>query len=351
MKNNDIKSSGFSRRDFIRTSLIATAGMAAGSHALYGAPNIIRNWQKPDSMINGVQIGVITYSYRSMLDQGAEATLKYVVDSGINAIELMGDPVENFAGIPENPVDRRAFFQLMRKSGNEEELTSEEKKEFEEMRAQMDAHTRKVAEWRASVPMDKFVQLKKMYNASGVKILGFKPAAFSQRNTDAEIDYGFRAARALGANHVTLEHPGDDAHTKKLGEIASKHKIYVAYHGHEQQTPILWDTALNQSKYNAMNMDLGHYVAAGNPDPVELIKEKHSRILNLHLKDRQTPANGKANLPWGEGDTPIVEVLQLMRDQKYRFMAAVELEYQIPDGSDAVTEVAKCLEYCRKALT
>ena len=47
-----------------------------------------------------MQIGTITYSYRSMLDQSAEATLKYIVDSGISAIELMGGPVESFAGAP-----------------------------------------------------------------------------------------------------------------------------------------------------------------------------------------------------------------------------------------------------------
>ena len=70
----------------------------------------------------------------------------------------------------------------------------------------------------------------------------------------------------------------------------------------------------------------------------------------MHLKDRQTPKNGKKNLPWGKGDTPIVEVLQLMRDHKYAFPASAELEYEIPEGSDAVNEVAKCLEYCRRAL-
>jgi len=55
---------------------------------------------KPNSFINGVQLGTITYSYRSMPDQSAEATLKYIVDSGISAIELMGGPVESYAGAP-----------------------------------------------------------------------------------------------------------------------------------------------------------------------------------------------------------------------------------------------------------
>jgi sugar phosphate isomerase/epimerase len=273
-----------------------------------------------------------------------------VIDAGISAIELMGDPAEAFAGCPENPVDRRAYFGLMRKQRNGETLSDRETKEITEMKALMDEHSAKVVSWRASVPMGKFQQLKKMYQDAGVHIYGFKPSAFGENNTDVEIDYGFRAAKALGASHITLEHPSNDDHTKKLGMLAAKHKIYVAYHGHEQQTPTLWDTALKQSKYNALNLDLGHYVAAGNPDPLGIVKDKHDHILSMHLKDRQTPEHGKKNLPWGEGDTPIEEVLQLMRDQKYRFPASAELEYEIPDGSDAVKEVAKCLEYCRKAL-
>lgn len=218
------------------------------------------------------------------------------------------------------------------------------------MQEQMEAYNKVVAEWRAAVSMDKFTQMKGMYGDAGVTIYGFKPNAFSQRNSDHEIDYGFRAAKALGASHVTLEHPSDDAHTQKLGKLAAKHKIDVAYHGHEQQTPILWDTALEQSKYNKLNLDLGHYVAAGNSDPLGIVKDKHARISSMHLKDRQNPDNGKANMPWGQGDTPITEVLQLMRDNKYKFPATAELEYEIPAGSDAVQELNKCLEYCRKAL-
>jgi hypothetical protein len=55
---------------------------------------------KPNSLFSGVQIGVITYSYRSMPDQSAEAHLKYIVDSGVSAIELMGNPAESYAGRP-----------------------------------------------------------------------------------------------------------------------------------------------------------------------------------------------------------------------------------------------------------
>ncbi|MFC2124126.1 sugar phosphate isomerase/epimerase family protein [Bacteroidota bacterium] len=349
MKNK--RRSSLKRRDFIKTTVTVAAGIAVGPEPVFGAPVIIKNWGKPDSLINGVQIGVITYSYRSLPDQSAEATLKYVVDSGISAIELMGDPAENFAGKPENKIDQRTYRRAMRRERNDEGLTEEQKKELDEMRTQMDAYNKEVAVWRSTTSMDKFQQLKKMYEDAGVSIFGFKPSAFRQRNTDAEIDYGFRAAKALGATHVTVELPEDNAHTKKLGDFAARHKIYMAYHGHEQQTPTWWDTALDQSEYNAMNFDIGHYVAAGNPDPLKLIKAKHQRISSMHLKDRKTPENGKANLPWGMGDTPIIKVLMLMSKKKYKFPATVELEYDIPEGSDPITEVAKCLEFCRKGMS
>ena len=347
MKDNQQSLS--SRRKFLGTTATIAAGVAVAP-SLMGAPGILKYFNKPNSLIKGVQLGVITYSFRSLPDQSAEATLKYVVDCGINAIELMGDPAESFAGKPDSPVDRRAFFGLMMKQRRGEELNDSEKKEMADMRAQMDAYNKEVAAWRGKVSMDKFTQMRKMYNDAGVQIYAFKPNAFGKDNTDAEVDYGMRAAKALGASHVTLEHPSDDAQTQRLGDLAKKQKVYVGYHGHEQQTPTLWDTALKQSKYNALNLDFGHFVAAGNEDPLGMVKAKADRILSMHVKDRQTPANGKANLPWGTGDTPIREVLQLMAAEKYKFPATIELEYEIPEGSDAIKEVQKCVEYCRKGL-
>ena len=50
------------------------------------------------------------------------------------------------------------------------------------------------------------------------------------------------------------------------------------------------------------------------------------------------------------GQTPIKEILQLLRKEKWTFPADIELEYKIPGDSDAVKEVAKCAQYCRAAL-
>jgi len=155
----------------------------------------------------------------------------------------------------------------------------------------------------------------------------------------------------LGANQVTLEHPSNDEHTLKLGTIAQKVGVKVGYHGHEQQTYTFWDTALAQSPANALNLDLGHFVAAGNPNPLDIIKQKHDRIVSMHIKDRQTPAHGKGNVVWGQGDTPISEALKLIKDNKYKFPATIELEYKIPEGSTPIAEVKKCLEFCKNSLS
>lgn len=348
MKNNK-KEYSVSRRRFIGASVSLATGMFLGAGSAFETPSLLKKFTNPDSKIKGVQIGVITYSYRSMPDQSAEAILKAVVDSGISAVELMGDPAELYAGRPENPVDRRVFFSLMRKS-REEELTGEEQRRIEEMQAQMDKYNQQVAEWRSKVSMDKFVELKKMFNDAGVNIYAWKPNAFGTENSDEEVNYAFRAARALGAASCTRELPEEKNQTKRLGEIAEKHEIYMGYHNHTQATPTLWDTALEQSKYNSLNLDIGHWVAAGNPSVIDFIREKHNRITSIHVKDRTTPANGAQNLMWGEGDTPISDVLRLMSTEGYTFPFTIELEYPIPEGSDAVSEVKRCFEYSRNAL-
>jgi sugar phosphate isomerase/epimerase len=338
------------RRDFLIKSAFGAAGLLTAPTWLQGAPAIIRNFNKPNSLINGVQIGCITYSFRSMPDQSAEATLQYVKDSGLSAIELMGDPAESFAGMPISPINRSKMNQLGGKARRGEELTVEEKKELNDMRAQGEAFQKEVAIWRSNADMKKFEQMRKMYKDAGVSIYAFKPNAFGKNNTDAEIAYGMKAAKALGASHVTLEHPSDDAHTLKLGKMGEQNDMSVGYHGHEQETFDFWDTAIAQSPKNGLNLDAGHYIAAGQTDLLPLIEKQHARILSMHTKDRTTPAHGKGNVVWGTGDTPIPELLKMMKSNKYKFPATIELEYQIPEGSDAVKEVQKCVEYCEKAL-
>ncbi len=330
-----------SRRNFLRQSSFASLGLfMAGRSFAANAMNLFQH--KPDSLIHGVQIGAITYSFRS-LPGNPDQVLQYCIDSNISAIELMGDAVEDYAGKPVNTVKLPP-----RVNGQRVELTAEQK-------AQVKEYQQQVAAWREHISMDKFIELRKKYNDAGVTIYAFKPNALGIDNTDGEIAYALNAAKALGATSVTVELPTDAAQTKRLGDLGEKHKIFIGYHAHLQATDTAWDITLAQSKYNSMNLDCGHYIAAGENNTKEtllaLIESKHDRITSMHIKDRKNKTNGGKNMPWGEGDTPLKEILTLLRDKKYKIPATIELEYDIPPGSDAVKETGKCLDYARVILS
>jgi sugar phosphate isomerase/epimerase len=295
---------------------------------------------KPNSVINGVHLGVITYSYRSMPDQSGEATLRYIVDSGISEIEMMNGPAEAFAGAP-----RSAGRGGGGGRGRGPELSPEQ--QAAQQAAQREA-TERLKQWRLSVSMDRFKALRKMYNDAGVTIYAWK--ALNPNMSDEEYEYVFNVAETLGCTHTTLELPTDIAQLKRIGAFAEQRKIYAAYHTHTQGNMTVFDQAFAASKANMANVDFGHYVAGGGGNPIPFLEKFHSRIASFHMKDRQTPANGAGNLPWGRGDTPLKEILQTVKKNRWTMPASIELEYDVPEGSDAVKEVGRCLQYCRGAL-
>lgn len=299
------------------------------------------NQNVQDELIVGIQ----TYSFRTMDDQSPISILNYIKETGIKHVELMGNHAESFAGAPESPMSNPDYRSIMMKRYRNLELTSEEQELAEVISEEVELYNLAVQEWRKNVDYTKFETLRDLYAEAGILIYAFKPRVFEKENTDDDIRYGMRAAKALGASHVTLEHPSDDEHTARLAKIAEEENIIVAYHGHMQQTPTLWDTAIEQSSANWLNLDFGHYIAAENENPLQIILDKKDRIASMHLKDRQRNSNGGANLEWGKGDTPIVELIQLMKNNKCRFPVTIELEYDIPEGSNAVEEVKKCLAY------
>jgi sugar phosphate isomerase/epimerase len=332
-----------SRRGFMSIIPITTIGLMFSKDSIFANDSNVLSFQKPNSKFGGVQIGAITYSYRSM-PHDIDQLLKFCVESNISAIEMMGDPAEEFAGKPKNPNPFR-----MPAKGTppvpRPQLTDEQK-------ALMAEYTKKVAEWRATASMDKFKEIRKKFNDAGVSIYAFKPNAMGANNSDVEVEYALNAAKTLGANSVTIELPTDAKQTQRLGDLGAKHKVYIGYHAHLQATDSLWDVALEQSPYNSMNLDCGHYIAVGGKNTKEsllaLIESKHDRITSKHIKDRT--ADGKQNLVWGQGNTPIKEILLLMKNKKYQFPATVELEYDVPEDSDAVKEVAKCVAFAKSIL-
>ena len=311
---------------------LGTLALTAPAAALLGSRSA-RAAAPPNSTIAGVQIGLIApYSFgRDATD--ADAILKNLVELGISAVELQERPAEAFAGAPALPG--------FGGPGGRRELTPEQ-------RAEREAAQEALRKWRLSASLDPFKAFRKKYNDAGVRIYAFK-LPLTAAMSDDEYSYTFQVAQALGADHITMELPTEAALTKRIGDFAATRKMRVAYHTHEQGSLTAFDEALAQSPWNAINVDIGHYVAGTSESPVPLFLKHPTRFASIHLKDRK---KGKGpNMPWGQGDTPIVEVLQLMKKNRWTFPATIELEYPVPEGSTRVAEIAKCLAYCRAALT
>jgi sugar phosphate isomerase/epimerase len=294
--------------------------------------------QRQSSVFGGVTIGMIGNLGLTTTDPRALAAAAAGI--GLSSVELGAGPMETFAGAPAAPARGAGPGGGRQGRGPAAPLTPEQE-------AERRAYATAIAAWRASAPMDKFREFAQIYRDAGIRIHAFR-ITLTEAMSDAEYDYAFNAARTVGASSLTMELPTNGAMTKRIGDFAANHRVMTGYHTHLQATPTIFDEALSQSPYNGIQLDIGHYVAATSQSPIPLIERHHGRITSMHLKDRKV--NAGANLPWGQGDTPIREVLQLMKAQGYTWPAFIELEYPVPDGSTRVAEIGKCLEYCRNAL-
>ncbi len=320
MKTRIITDEATTRRAFLGgAAALAACAIVPGRVLAGDTPRVAAAASgKPNSVFNGVRIGCITYSYRGGVNS-AEDTLKALIQDGLSEVELMGGPIQAYAGLGGGGARGR-------KGGSAEQTAKP-----------TDAHQAQLA---------KCQELRKMYNDAGVNI-HIQKIGFGK--SDEEIDFNFQVAKALGCKGITTER--SEALAKKLAPFADKHKIWVAFHNHTNNYPVMdkIDPILSYGEYIGFNFDVGHYFAGTKGrSPIPVIEKYHDRIVSLHLKDRT--AEGE-NLPWGQGKTPIKEILQLMRKEKWTFPADIELEYNIPRGSDSVAEVAKCVRYCKDALT
>jgi sugar phosphate isomerase/epimerase len=281
-------------------------------------------------------IGAITYSFRTVTNpDDIIAAYKTI---GLSEAELMSNHAEALAGAPSGPAFGGG-------RGRGQQMTEEQRAAAEKARLE---RAEQMKQWRTSVSMDKFKDVRKKFNDAGVdvRLLCYNMNVNSTK--DDEIEYAFQLAKALGVKAISTSTQVSMA--KRLAPFADKHQLMVGFHGHDQtdrpdevSTEETFKTVMAASKYLGANLDIGHFTAA-NGDPVAFIEQYHDRITNLHLKDRKK--NHGENVPWGQGDTPIKRVLQLLKDKKYDIPANIEFEY----GGDPVAEVGKCLEYCRQAL-
>jgi sugar phosphate isomerase/epimerase len=286
----------YSRRDFGKLAGLAAAAIPLSP--LYAA--------KVDSTIHGVLIGAQSYSFRDLPLDGAIDGMKQI---GLSECELAMGHVEP-------------------KGMSGEDLKN----------------------WRLTTPLTYFEDIRKKFDAAGIRLYAYS-LNFNDGFSGEELDRGFAMAKALGTDLITTSTTLTCA--MRLAPLAEKHRVRVALHGHDQtQKPNEFSTresfakGLARSPMFYVNLDIGHFTA-GNGDAVAYLEEKHDKILVLHIKDRKK--NHGDNVPWGEGDTPIKPVLQLVRSKKWKIPCNIEYEYGKP-GMDTVSEVRKCFEYCKQAL-
>ena len=310
-----------------------------GKLALAAIPAASLLAAKPNSKWGGVQVGInVPYSYGNN-NLGADETLNNTVQLGLSAVELRTQPIESFLGSP-------AAGQAPAGGRRGAVLTPAQQ-------AAQTALAEAVKKWRLSRTTDQFKTFRKKFEDAGVAIEIMKVDGINEMEDDV-VDYCFVMAKTVGAHAISCEIPL--SRTKRLGAFADKHKMMVGYHGHTNITdpeafgrPESWETSITYAKYNGINLDIGHFVAGNSISPIEFLKKHHDRITHIHVKDRKMH-NGP-NVPFGEGDTPIKEVLQLMQKEKWKFQATIEFEYPIPQGSTRMAEIAKCVEFCKNCLT
>lgn len=304
---------------------------------------------KPNSRVAGVQVGLnVPYSFRGQLAGAADDILNVCHELGLSALELRMQPVEHFLGSPA-PYPA-AVARVAGVGGGRAAGPAPAPPPTPEQLAAQKAAADELRRWRLALPMARVREFHKKYEDAGVTIDVVKVDPFDSifDMTDEEVNYFFELAKNLGARAVSCELLDHSViGTRLLGQFAEAHRLMAAYHGHAQP-PAVFATALAYSKYNAVNIDLGHFVAANNVSPVDFIKKIHSRITHVHVKDRKM--NNGPNMPFGQGDTPIKEVLQLIRDNKWNIMATIEFEYPVPQGSTVLAELRRSIQYCKDCL-
>jgi sugar phosphate isomerase/epimerase len=368
MIENKKNISSVSRRNFIKTTALAAGTLSILPAGLRNLGLIGKKAQssvnkQPNSVFGGIQIGAITFAFRD-LPATAESMLGAAKDTGISSLELMGDVIESYAGLPPGPQDlpeplSPKAIALIDDINNKYHISLDQLKKsipasmWSSIVSGIVGPTEEQIKWRTSVPMNKFEELRKMFNDAGVNIhiAKFSPSAWS----DVEIDYSFRAAKALGAKGVCDE-IGEES-CKKLAPFAEKYKSYAIFHNHSQLADKSFnlDGLLAFSPSIMLNFDCGHYYATTGKNPCEFIEKYHSRIFSIHLNDDSGPESATPDTYkiWGQGDTPLTDVLLLMK--KHANDDGWPKHGDIDDTTltmaNSVEEVKTYVEYCRKILS
>lgn len=311
----------YTRREFGKLALATVPASALFADRLSAQAKI-------NSTIKGVQIGAITYSFNRIVAQGGvDAIINAYIAIGLGEMEIMSNHAEALVGAPTAGRGGRRG-------------TPPTPEQEAALKARND--------WRAAATDATFKPVRDKIQNAGIdlRVLCYN---VNTNTSDADLEYGFRMAKALGVRAMSTS--TQVSMGKRLAPLAEKYKMPVGFHGHDSvEQP---DEIHNEASFKAImaissffnaNLDVGHFTAAGG-DAVDFIRKYHDRITNLHFKDMRRN-EGNSYTPFGQGHAPLKEVLLLVSREKYNFPVNIEFEYQ----GDPLVEVPKCFQYIKDAL-
>jgi sugar phosphate isomerase/epimerase len=338
--------------------------------------------RSPRKTYSGVRLGTITYSFNDMPFVAGQDQIDSVIDeckrSNVDLIELMcnhAEPVSEYAAqAAAQRAARAAAMAAAQANGTAAPATGAgaaggaapagaqagapaagaaarggagRGRSPEAMKARDD-----LRQWRLSTPMSHFTDIKKKFSDNGVTVFAYCVNGMGDDFTSDEIDVMFNQAKALGASTISSSTTLSVA--QKLVPVCEKHQFTVAFHNHDQlDDPNQFASGESIKKGLAMspwfrsNLDIGHYVES-NLDPIPFIKENHDKITHMHVADG-TKDHGQ-EVYFGQGNTPLKAVMNLLKDNHYNIVGMVEIEYRTPAGSTPALEVKKCIEYLAASM-
>jgi sugar phosphate isomerase/epimerase len=307
---------------------------------------------KITSKIHGVQMGVAGYSYNTLPRQGLlDVIVKSMVESGIGDCLLFAPSTE--------PVDLADKARPARGGGGGARAGSgggarggggggRAPASPEQAAAQEALH-----QWHLTVPLTYYTAIRKKFSDAGLEINSFD-AAFGNTTSDEDLSKACEVTKALGATCMMCAVTKSAA--KRLAGFADSHNLKVALQGRPNMNatdpdvmakPADFEEVFGYSKNFGSSIDVGD-ATGGGWDALKFVEDTHTRVFGLNLKDR-TKAN--VSMPWGDGDTHIRDLLQLVRDKKYPIRCYIDCDYAIPEGSTRQAEIKRCMDFARAALT
>jgi sugar phosphate isomerase/epimerase len=291
--------------------------------------------KKIDSVVHGVQFGLQSYIFTGIglpQDGLVDVVIASMVESRLGECDLYAPLVE-----PAQFWDRiRAGGPAVAGAAVPAEVTAARAQAREEL-----------AKWRMSVSLDYFRAIRKKFDDAGIEIYGLSGFPGS---TEEELGRTYQIAEVLGARLITLGVTLSAA--KRIVPVAEKHSFLVGLQGGPNMTssnpdaiakPENYEQAVSLSRSYWICFDIGD-ATGGGYDALKFVKDHHDRIALIYLKDRK---KDRLSVPWGEGDTPVTQVLQLIRDNKYPIRCYLDCDHKT---TNRPADVKRSFEYAKTAL-